>query len=188
VYCRLIKKRVERTISTCDVTLPQGAVPGSRGLGGQQSGRKPSPAAGCQCDQRPQLSHWTPSHLRRRSPVPSGMGLTPSGMNGKRRPESDSPSGMASIATRCPHAIGAQTAFPGRQVALAVSLFGGREWRFHTMLMGIFSAYAHARRPVKGSLVYQQQRARRHEIDQKSTGFLESGIPSSRNPELCRDG
>jgi len=43
-------------------------------------------------------------------------------------------SGMARWQTRCPHAIGPQTAFPGRQV-ISLSGDGG-----FTMLMAIFSA------------------------------------------------
>jgi pyruvate dehydrogenase (quinone) len=87
-------------------------------------------------------------------------------MNGKRRLIGSFWHG--SMANAMPHAIGAQTAFPGRQV-ISLSGDGG-----FAMLMGDFLSLAQLGLPVK-VVVFNNSALGFIEIKQKSTGFLDFG-------------
>jgi len=97
-------------------------------------------------------------------------------MNGKRRLIGSFWHG--SMANAMPHAIGAQTAFPGRQV-ISLSGDGG-----FTMLMGDFSQPAQLGLPVK-VVVFNNSAARLHRDRAEVTAFLTS-VPSSRIPNFAR--
>src|ERR1700692_216750 len=96
-------------------------------------------------------------------------------MNGKRRLIGSFWHG--SMANRMPHAIGAQKAFPGRQV---VSLSGDGGF---TMLMGDFLSLAQLGLPVK-VVVFNNSALGFIEIEQKSTGFLDFGT-KFKNPNFA---
>ena len=76
-----------------------------------------------------------------------------------------------------PQAIGAQAAFPGRQV-ISLSGDGG-----FTMLMGDFLTLAQHRLPVK-VVVFNNSSLGFVELEQKSTGFLDFGT-GLRNPNFA---
>ena len=99
-------------------------------------------------------------------------------MNGKRRLIGSFWHG--SMANAMPQAIGAQAAFPGRQV-ISLSGDGG-----FTMLMGDFLSLAQLGLPVK-VVVFNNSALGFIEIEQKSTGFLDFGTELQES-ELCRDG
>src|SRR5258708_10332519 len=96
-------------------------------------------------------------------------------MNGKRRLIGSFWHG--SMANAMPHAIGAQTAFPGRQV-ISLSGDGG-----FTMLMGDFLSLAQLGLPVK-VVVFNNSALGFIEIEQKSTGFLDFGT-EIKNPNFA---
>jgi pyruvate dehydrogenase (quinone) len=96
-------------------------------------------------------------------------------MNGKRRLIGSFWHG--SMANAMPHAIGAQTAFPGRQV-ISLSGDGG-----FTMLMGDFLSLAQLGLPVK-VVVFNNSALGFIEIEQKSTGFLDFGT-DFENPNFA---
>jgi pyruvate dehydrogenase (quinone) len=96
-------------------------------------------------------------------------------MNGKRRLIGSFWHG--SMANAMPHAIGAQTAFPGRQV-ISLSGDGG-----FTMLMGDFLSLAQLGLPVK-VVVFNNSALGFIEIEQKSTGFLDFGT-GFKNPNFA---
>ncbi|HEY2011682.1 MAG TPA: ubiquinone-dependent pyruvate dehydrogenase [Rhizomicrobium sp.] len=96
-------------------------------------------------------------------------------MNGKRRLIGSFWHG--SMANAMPHAIGAQVAFPTRQV-ISLSGDGG-----FTMLMGDFLSLAQLGLPVK-VVVFNNSALGFIEIEQKSTGFLDFGT-SFRNPNFA---
>jgi pyruvate dehydrogenase (quinone) len=96
-------------------------------------------------------------------------------MNGKRRLIGSFWHG--SMANAMPHAIGAQTAFPGRQV-ISLSGDGG-----FTMLMGDFLSLAQLGLPVK-VVVFNNSALGFIEIEQKSTGFLDFGT-EFKNPNFA---
>jgi pyruvate dehydrogenase (quinone) len=96
-------------------------------------------------------------------------------MNGKRRLIGSFWHG--SMANAMPHAIGAQTAFPGRQV-ISLSGDGG-----FTMLMGDFLSLAQLGLPVK-VVVFNNGALGFIEIEQKSTGFLDFGTDFA-NPNFA---
>src|ERR1700738_5544909 len=96
-------------------------------------------------------------------------------MNGKRRLIGSFWHG--SMANAMPHAIGAQAAFPGRQV---VSLSGGGGF---TMLMGDFLSLAQLGLPVK-TVVFNNGSLGFIELEQKSTGFLDTGT-ELKNPNFA---
>ncbi len=96
-------------------------------------------------------------------------------MNGKRRLIGSFWHG--SMANAMPHAIGAQTAFPGRQV-ISLSGDGG-----FTMLMGDFLSLAQLGLPVK-VVVFNNSALGFIEIEQKSTGFLDFGT-EFKNPSFA---
>src|SRR3982075_3674447 len=96
-------------------------------------------------------------------------------MNGKRRLIGSFWHG--SMANPMPHAIGAQTAFPGRQV-ISLSGDGG-----FTMLMGDFLSLAQLGLPVK-VVVFNNSALGFIEIEQKSTGFLDFGT-NFKNPNFA---
>src|ERR1700681_4820535 len=96
-------------------------------------------------------------------------------MNGKRRLIGSFWHG--SMANAMPHAIGAQTAFPGRQV-ISLSGDGG-----FTMLMGDFLSLAQLGLPVK-VVVFNNSALGFIEIEQKSTGFLDFGT-DFKNPNFA---
>src|SRR6267143_468839 len=96
-------------------------------------------------------------------------------MNGKRRLIGSFWHG--SMANAMPHAIGAQTAFPGRQV-ISLSGDGG-----FTMLMGDFLSLAQLGLPAK-VVVFNNSALGFIEIEQKSTGFLDFGT-DFKNPHFA---
>jgi pyruvate dehydrogenase (quinone) len=96
-------------------------------------------------------------------------------MNGKRRLIGSFWHG--SMANAMPHAIGAQKAFPGRQV-ISLSGDGG-----FTMLMGDFLSLAQLGLPVK-VVVFNNSSLGFIEIEQKSTGFLDFGT-EFKNPNFA---
>src|SRR5258708_11191071 len=96
-------------------------------------------------------------------------------MNGKRRLIGSFWHG--SMANAMPHAIGAQTAFPGRQV-ISLSGDGG-----FTMLMGDFLSLAQLNLPVK-VVVFNNSALGFIELEQKSTGFLDFGT-DFKNPNFA---
>jgi pyruvate dehydrogenase (quinone) len=85
-------------------------------------------------------------------------------MNGKRRIVGSFNHG--SMANAMPHAIGAQAAFPGRQV-ISLSGDGG-----FSMLMGDVITLAHQKLPVK-VIIFKNQSLAFVELEQKASGFLE---------------
>src|ERR1700681_4882818 len=87
-------------------------------------------------------------------------------MNGKRRLIGSFWHG--SMANAMPHAIGAQTAFPKRQV-ISLSGDGG-----FTMLMGDLLSLSQLKLPVK-VIVFNNGALGFIELEQKSTGFLDTG-------------
>ncbi|MBR1218824.1 ubiquinone-dependent pyruvate dehydrogenase [Bradyrhizobium sp. U87765 SZCCT0131] len=96
-------------------------------------------------------------------------------MNGKRRLIGSFWHG--SMANAMPHAIGAQKAFPDRQV-ISLSGDGG-----FTMLMGDFLSLAQLGLPVK-VVVFNNSALGFIEIEQKSTGFLDFGT-DFKNPNFA---
>src|SRR6202165_2756246 len=96
-------------------------------------------------------------------------------MNGKRRLMGSFWHG--SMANAMPHAIGAQMAFPARQV-ISLSGDGG-----FTMLMGDFLSLAQLGLPVK-VVVFNNSALGFIEIEQKSTGFLDFGT-EFKNPNFA---
>lgn len=96
-------------------------------------------------------------------------------MNGKRRLIGSFWHG--SMANAMPHAIGAQAAFPGRQV-ISLSGDGG-----FTMLMGDFLTLAQLGLPVK-VVVFNNSALGFIELEQKSTGTLNVGT-ELKNPSFA---
>jgi pyruvate dehydrogenase (quinone) len=96
-------------------------------------------------------------------------------MNGKRRLIGSFWHG--SMANAMPQAIGAQVAFPGRQV-ISLSGDGG-----FTMLMGDFLSLVQLDLPVK-IVVFNNSSLGFIEIEQKSSGFLDTGT-SFKNPNFA---
>jgi pyruvate dehydrogenase (quinone) len=96
-------------------------------------------------------------------------------MNGKRRLLGSFWHG--SMANAMPQAIGAQAAFPGRQV-ISLSGDGG-----FTMLMGDFLTLAQLGLPVK-TVVFNNGSLGFIELEQKSTGFLDTGT-ELKNPNFA---
>jgi pyruvate dehydrogenase (quinone) len=96
-------------------------------------------------------------------------------MNGKRRLIGSFWHG--SMANAMPQAIGAQVAFPGRQV-ISLSGDGG-----FTMLMGDFLSLVQLGLPVK-IVVFNNSSLGFIEIEQKSSGFLDTGT-SFKNPNFA---
>jgi pyruvate dehydrogenase (quinone) len=96
-------------------------------------------------------------------------------MNGKRRLLGSFWHG--SMANALPQAIGAQAAFPGRQV-ISLSGDGG-----FTMLMGDFLSLAQLGLPVK-TVVFNNGSLGFIELEQKSTGFLDTGT-ELKNPNFA---
>jgi pyruvate dehydrogenase (quinone) len=96
-------------------------------------------------------------------------------MNGKRRLIGSFWHG--SMANAMPHAIGAQTAFPDRQV-ISLSGDGG-----FTMLMGDFLSLVQLGLPVK-VVVFNNSALGFIEIEQKSSGFIDFGT-AFRNPSFA---
>jgi len=96
-------------------------------------------------------------------------------MNGKRRLLGSFWHG--SMANAMPQAIGAQAAFPGRQV-ISLSGDGG-----FTMLMGDFLSLAQLGLPVK-TVVFNNGSLGFIELEQKSTGFLDTGT-ELKNPNFA---
>jgi pyruvate dehydrogenase (quinone) len=96
-------------------------------------------------------------------------------MNGKRRLLGSFWHG--SMANAMPQAIGAQAAFPGRQV-ISLSGDGG-----FTMLMGDFLSLAQLGLPVK-IVVFNNGSLGFIELEQKSTGFLDTGT-ELKNPNFA---
>jgi pyruvate dehydrogenase (quinone) len=96
-------------------------------------------------------------------------------MNGKRRLIGSFWHG--SMANAMPHAIGAQAAFPGRQV-ISLSGDGG-----FTMLMGDFLSLAQLGLPVK-VVVFNNSALGFIEIEQRSSGFLDFGT-EFKNPNFA---
>jgi len=96
-------------------------------------------------------------------------------MNGKRRLIGSFLHG--SMANAMPQAIGAQAAFPGRQV-ISLSGDGG-----FTMLMGDFLTLAQHGLPVK-VVVFNNSSLGFVELEQKSTGFIDFGTGLS-NPDFA---
>jgi pyruvate dehydrogenase (quinone) len=82
-----------------------------------------------------------------------------------------------SMANAMPHAIGAQTEFPGRQV-ISLSGDGG-----FTRLMGDFLSLAQLALPVK-VVVFNNSALGFIEIEQRSTGFLDFGT-EFKNPNFA---
>ncbi|HEY1930230.1 MAG TPA: ubiquinone-dependent pyruvate dehydrogenase [Caulobacteraceae bacterium] len=96
-------------------------------------------------------------------------------MNGKRRLMGSFWHG--SMANAMPQAIGAQAAFPGRQV-ISLSGDGG-----FTMLMGDFLSLVQLGLPVK-VVVFNNSALGFIELEQKSTGFLDFGT-GFKNPNFA---
>jgi pyruvate dehydrogenase (quinone) len=96
-------------------------------------------------------------------------------MNGKRRLLGSFWHG--SMANALPQAIGAQAAFPGRQV-ISLSGDGG-----FSMLMGDFLSLAQLGLPVK-TVVFNNGSLGFIELEQKSTGFLDTGT-ELKNPNFA---
>jgi pyruvate dehydrogenase (quinone) len=96
-------------------------------------------------------------------------------MNGKRRLIGSFWHG--SMANAMAQAVGAQAAFPGRQV-ISLSGDGG-----FTMLMGDFVSLAQLQLPVK-VVVFNNRALGFIELEQKSTGFLPTGT-ELRNPNFA---
>jgi pyruvate dehydrogenase (quinone) len=96
-------------------------------------------------------------------------------MNGKRRLLGSFWHG--SMANAMPQAIGAQAAFPGRQV-ISLSGDGG-----FSMLMGDFLSLAQLGLPVK-VVVFNNGSLGFIELEQKSTGFLDTGT-ELKNPNFA---
>jgi pyruvate dehydrogenase (quinone) len=96
-------------------------------------------------------------------------------MNGKRRLLGSFWHG--SMANAMPQALGAQAAFPGRQV-ISLSGDGG-----FTMLMGDFLTLAQLGLPVK-TVVFNNGSLGFIELEQKSTGFLDTGT-ELKNPNFA---
>ena len=96
-------------------------------------------------------------------------------MNGKRRLLGSFWHG--SMANALPQAIGAQAAFPGRQV-ISLSGDGG-----FSMLMGDFLSLAQLGLPVK-TVVFNNSSLGFIELEQKSTGFLDTGT-ELKNPNFA---
>jgi pyruvate dehydrogenase (quinone) len=96
-------------------------------------------------------------------------------MNGKRRLLGSFWHG--SMANAMPQAIGAQAAFPGRQV-ISLSGDGG-----FTMLMGDFLSLAQLGLPVK-TVVFNNGSLGFIELEQKATGFLDTGT-ELKNPNFA---
>jgi pyruvate dehydrogenase (quinone) len=96
-------------------------------------------------------------------------------MNGKRRLIGSFWHG--SMANAMPQAVGAQAAFPGRQV-ISLSGDGG-----FTMLMGDVLTLVQHKLPVK-VVVFNNRSLGFIEIEQKSSGFLDTGT-SLKNPNFA---
>lgn len=96
-------------------------------------------------------------------------------LNGKRRLVGSFWHG--SMANAMPHAIGAQVAYPDRQV-ISMSGDGG-----FTMLMGDFLTLAQLNLPVK-VVVFNNSALGFIEVEQKSTGFLPNGT-ELKNPDFA---
>jgi len=96
-------------------------------------------------------------------------------MNGRRRLIGSFWHG--SMANAMPQAIGAQAAYPGRQV---VSLSGDGGF---TMLMGDFLSLAQLKLPVK-VVVFNNGTLGFVELEQKSTGFIDFGV-DLQNPNFA---
>jgi pyruvate dehydrogenase (quinone) len=96
-------------------------------------------------------------------------------INGKRRLLGSFWHG--SMANAMPQAIGAQAAFPGRQV-ISLSGDGG-----FTMLMGDFLTLAQLGLPVK-TVVFNNGSLGFIELEQKATGFLDTGT-ELKNPNFA---
>jgi pyruvate dehydrogenase (quinone) len=96
-------------------------------------------------------------------------------MNGKRRLIGSFWHG--SMANAMPHAIGAQAAFPGRQV-ISLSGDGG-----FTMLMGDFLSLAQLGLPVK-VVVFNNSTLGFIQVEQRSSGFLDFGT-EFKNPDFA---
>jgi pyruvate dehydrogenase (quinone) len=97
-------------------------------------------------------------------------------MNGKRRLLGSFNHG--SMANAMPHAIGAQAAYPGRQV-ISLSGDGG-----FSMLMGDVITLKQEKLPVK-VIVFKNQALTFVELEQKAAGFLEFGT-DLQNPDLAK--
>jgi pyruvate dehydrogenase (quinone) len=97
-------------------------------------------------------------------------------MNGKRRIIGSFNHG--SMANAMPHAIGAQAAFPGRQV-ISLSGDGG-----FSMLMGDVITLAHQKLPVK-VIIFKNQSLAFVELEQKASGFLEFATDLG-NPDFAK--
>jgi thiamine pyrophosphate-dependent acetolactate synthase large subunit-like protein len=96
-------------------------------------------------------------------------------MNGRRRLVGSWVHG--SMAGALPQAIGAQAAFPGRQV-IALAGDGG-----FAMLMGEFLTLAQERLPVK-LVVFDNQSLGFVEMEMKASGLLETGV-ALKNPDFA---
>src|SRR5471030_556922 len=107
--------------------------------------------------------------------LPTVWGARYLAMNGKRRLMGSFWHG--SMANAMAQAIGAQAAFPGRQV-ISLSGDGG-----FTMLMGDFLSLAQLGLPVK-VVVFNNSALGFIEIEQKSTGFLDFGT-EFKNPNFA---
>ena len=174
----LIKKPRDRThLNRSDGTLPQGAQ-GSRRARGQQA------PASTPIHPREQVAKAISDQASADAIFTGDVGLPTVwaarylAMNGKRQLIGSFWHG--SMANAMPHAIGAQKAFPSRQV-ISLSGDGG-----FTMLMGDFLSLAQLGLPVK-VVVFNNSALGFIEIEQKSTGFLDFGTESQES-ELCRHG
>ncbi len=97
-------------------------------------------------------------------------------MNGKRRLLGSFNHG--SMASAMPQAIGAQTAFPGRQV-ISLSGDGG-----FTMLMGDLLTLTQMELPVK-VVVFHNNKLAFVDLEQKAAGFLPTDV-DLKNPDFAK--
>jgi pyruvate dehydrogenase (quinone) len=97
-------------------------------------------------------------------------------MNGKRRLLGSFNHG--SMANALPHAIGAQAAFPGRQV-ISMSGDGG-----FTMLMGDILTLTQMELPVK-VVVFHNDKLSLVDLEMKSAGYLPAGV-DLKNPDFAK--
>ena len=146
---------------------------GARRTGGRHARQEADPpAAGRQGDQRP---GGDDAVFTCDVGLPTVWAARYLAMNGKRRLIGSFWHG--SMANAMAQAIGAQAAFPGRQV-ISLSGDGG-----FTMLMGDFLSLAQLRLPVK-VVVFNNGALGFIELEQKSTGFLDFGT-ELKNPNFA---
>ena len=172
--CRCLQQNREATASGAGAgALCEGAQRARRSGRRQTRQGADPPAADRQGDQRP-CRNGRGLYLRCRPA--DGVGRALSG-DERQAAARSAPSGTARWPMRWRKAIGAQAAFPGRQV-ISLSGDGG-----FTMLMGDFLSLVQLGLPVK-VVVFNNGALGFIELEQKSTGFLPFGT-EFKNPNFA---